>query len=53
MRQAARDFKATAIVTDRWSDVLRNDKELAAAPKQDVPDSRLVVIFLSPTPKEH
>jgi hypothetical protein len=53
VRQAARDFKATAIVTDRWSDVLRNDKELAAAPKQDVPDSRLVVIFLSPTPKEH
>jgi hypothetical protein len=46
VRQAARDFRATAIVTDRWSDVLHNDKELAAAPRQDVPDSRLVVISL-------
>jgi hypothetical protein len=53
VRQAARDFKATAIVTDRWSDVLRNDKELAAAPKQDAPDSRLVVISLTPTFKDH
>jgi hypothetical protein len=47
VRQAAHDFHATAIVTDRWSDVLRNDKELAAAPRLDVPGSQLVVISLT------
>lgn len=47
VRKAARDFHATAIVTERGGDVLRNDKELAAAPQLDVPGSQLVVISLT------
>jgi hypothetical protein len=47
VRKAARDFHATAIVTERGGDVLRNDKELAAAPQLDVPGSQLVVVSLT------
>ncbi|HLG46981.1 MAG TPA: glycosyltransferase family 39 protein [Reyranella sp.] len=46
VRQAARDFNATAIVVDRWSHILSDDRELAAAPRLGVPGSQLVVISL-------
>jgi hypothetical protein len=47
VRQAARDFHATAIVVDRWSHILSDDRELAAAPRLGVPGSQLVVISLT------
>jgi hypothetical protein len=47
VRKAADDFGATAIVVDKWSEVGNASDWLRAAPRQDVPNSRMTVISLA------